>query len=48
MIRQRSWMKLVSAFTNQEPMSILNTLLIFMFKVAAAYIVINVGIGGGT
>lgn len=38
-------LKLVSAFTNQEPMSILNTLLIFMFKVAAAYIVINVGIG---
>ena len=38
-------LKLVSAFTNQEPMSILNTLLIFMFKVASAYIVINVGIG---
>ena len=38
-------LKLVSAFTNQEPMSILNTLLTFMFKVASAYIVINVGIG---
>ncbi len=38
-------LKLVSAFTNQEPMQIANTLLIFMFKVAAAYIVINVGIG---
>lgn len=38
-------LKLVSAFTNQEPMQIVNTLFIFMFKVAAAYIVINVGIG---
>ncbi len=38
-------LKLVSAFTNQEPMQIVNTLFIFMFKVAAAYIVINAGIG---
>lgn len=38
-------LKLVSSFTNQEPMQIVNTLFIFMFKVAAAYIVINAGIG---
>ena len=38
-------LKLVSSFTNQEPMSIVNDLFIFMFKVAAAYITINVGIG---
>ncbi len=38
-------LKLVSSLTNQEPMSIVNDLFIFMFKVAAAYITINVGIG---
>lgn len=38
-------LKLVSAFTNQEPMSIIHTLFIFMFKVASAYIVITIGIG---
>ena len=38
-------LKLVSAFTNQEPMQIVNTLFTFMFKVAVAYIVMNAGIG---
>lgn len=38
-------LKLVSAFTNQEPMSIIHTLFVFMFKVASAYIVITIGIG---
>lgn len=38
-------LKLVSAFTNQEPMSILHTLFVFMFKVSAAYLVITIGIG---
>ena len=38
-------LKLVSAFTNQEPMQIVNSLFIFMFKVSVAYIVLNAGIG---
>jgi len=38
-------LKLVSSFTNQEPMSILNDFFIFMFKAASAYIFLNAGIG---
>ena len=34
----------VSAFTSQEPMQILNEFFIFMFKVTAAYILLNAGV----
>ncbi len=37
-------LKLVSSFTNQEPMSILNDFFIFMFKVTAAYLMLNAGV----
>ncbi len=37
-------LQIVSSFTNQEPMSILNTFFIFMFKVTIAYIMLNAGV----